>query len=109
VCAEGDFSLTLSNDKGEELVIGLKDGEYYIDRTKAGECGAAPEIATDYGIAKRARYMDGKVEMDVTFDVSMLECFADEGTWAAAMAAFPTSPYTRVTCEGGEFEVAQLA
>lgn len=107
--AEGDFSLTLSNDKGEKLVIGLSDGEYYIDRTQAGECGAAPEIAADYGIARRARYMDGATDMDVTFDVSMLECFADEGTWAAAMAAFPTSPYTTVTGEGCEFEVAVLA
>lgn len=108
VRAEGDFALTLENGKGEKLVIGLRDGEYFIDRRKAGECGAAEEISGDYGVARRERYMDGKVEMDITFDVSMLECYADEGTWAAAMAAFPTEPYTRIKAEGCEFEVAVL-
>lgn len=108
VRAEGDFALTLKNSAGERLILGLKNGEYYIDRTRSGECGAAPEILSDYGVARRARYLDGPVEMDVTFDVSMLEAFADRGTWFAAMAAFPTAPYETVEGDNCSFEVAEL-
>jgi fructan beta-fructosidase len=106
--AEGDFTLTLKNSRGERLSVGLKDGEYYVDRRLSGECGDAPELLTDYGVARRARYAEGAVEMDITFDVSMLEAFADKGTWFAAMWAFPTAPYETVVGENCTFEIAEL-
>lgn len=106
--AEGDFKLIIKNSIGERLIIGLENGEFYIDRTRSGECGAAPEILTKFGVARKARCMDGAVDMDITFDVSMLEAFADGGVWAAAMAAFPTRPYDTVEAENCTFRVAAL-
>ena len=46
--------------------------------------------------------------MDVLFDVSLLEAFADGGTYAATMAAVPTAPYSRGEAEGCTFEIAEL-
>ena len=108
VRAEGDFRLSLKNAKGERLSIALENGEYMVDRRNSGECGDAPELLTDYGVARRARYVDGAVDMDITFDVSILEAFADGGTWACAMVAFPTAPYDSIEAENCTFQVANL-
>ena len=106
--AEGDFSLKLSNAAGEEVVISLRNNEYTIDRTCSGECGGAPEILSECGVAKRARYIDGALDADIIFDVSLLEVFADGGSYTATTAVFPTIPYDTITAEGCEFEVAPL-
>ena len=106
--APGDFSIALINARGERLSIALRAGEYIIDRTRAGECGAAAELAGEYGVARKARYARGSVEMDITFDVSILEVFADGGTFAATMAAFPTAPYDAIEAENCDFEIAPL-
>ena len=108
VKAEGDFSLTLANNACEKTVISLKDGEYCIDRSLSGECGDAGEILNECSLAKRARYADGSVEMDIIFDVSVLEAFADGGSYAATTLVFPTVPYEYIVCEGCEAEIAPL-
>ena len=108
VKADGDFSVKLVNKAGEQTVISLKNGEYTIDRTASGECGAAADILNECALAKRARYMSGSVEMDVIFDASIMEVFSDSGTYAATTAVFPTSPYEKVIAEGCEIEIAPL-
>jgi len=108
VKAEGDFSIALKNSAGEELVISLKDGAYTIDRSRSGECGAAGEILNECALASRSRYMDGGVEMDIIFDVSICEVFADGGSYAATTTVYPTSPYETIAASGCEFEVAPL-
>ena len=109
VKAEGDFTLVLANSAGEELAFSLKNGEYTIDRARSGECGDAPEILNECALAKRARYASGPVEADLIFDVSILEAFADGGSYAATTAVFPTSPYEFIRAEGCQVEVAALA
>lgn len=109
VRAQGDFTLTLYNDGGEKLVFGLQGNEYFVDRRFAGECGGATEITGDYGVARRERYISGDVEMDIAFDVSIAEAFADNGTWAATTTVYPVKPYTHVKAEDCTFEIAELA
>ena len=106
--AEGDFRITLTNSAGEKLVFFLKDGEYTVDRSASGECGGAEEILSECAIAKRARYAEGAVEIDILFDVSICEIFADGGSYASTTAVFPTMPYERLVCDGCEAEVAPL-
>lgn len=107
--AAGDFRAALTNARGERLVLACEKGEYVIDRRKSGECGAAPEILGDaFGVTRRARYLDGAIEMDALFDACVLEAFADGGTYAAAMLAFPTAPYERVEAENCRVEIAPL-
>lgn len=107
--AAGDFRAALTNERGERLAVTCEGGAFSVDRRKSGECGAAPEIlGPEFGVARRARYVDGAIEMDVFFDVSILEVFADRGTYAATMTAFPTAPYARVEAENCRVEVAPL-
>ncbi len=106
--AEGDFSITLANSAGDKLTFSLKDGKYTVDRSLSGECGDAEEILTDCAAATRARYADGAAEIDILFDVSLLEVFADSGSYASTTAVFPTTPYEYIIAEGCEFEVAPL-
>lgn len=107
--AEGDFCVRLSNAKREVFSIACEDGAFVLDRRKSGECGAAPEIlGPAFGVARRPRYLDGPIEMDVLFDVCVLEAFADRGSYAATMLAFPRAPYDRVEAEGCAVEVAAL-
>lgn len=108
VRAEGDFSIRLINSAGEETRISLADGKYTIDRTSSGECGAATEILAECAVASRRRYTSGAVEMDVLFDVSILEIFADGGSYAATTVVFPTSPYERAITENCDIEIAPL-
>ena len=110
ICAAGDFRVRLSNAKGEQLTIACEDGVYVIDRRQSGECGAAPEILSDeFGLIRHARALDGAIEMDVLFDVCILEAFADRGIYAATVLAFPTTPYERIDAQGCTVEVAGLA
>ena len=106
--AAGDFRLRLVNSAGEELSIALADGEYVADRSRAGECGEATEILGECALARRARYASGPVEMDILFDVSVMEAFADGGSYASTTLAFPTAPYERLIAEGCQAEVAPL-
>ena len=108
VKAAGNFSLKLVNSLGENTVISYKDGEYSIDRSASGECGDAAEILNECAVAKRARYTDGGIEMDILFDVSILEVYSDGGTYAATTTVYPTSPYERIVAEGCGFEIAPL-
>lgn len=108
VKAAGDFRLRLTNSAGNELVIALEDGEYVADRSRAGECGAATELLTECALSRRARYASGPVEMDILFDVSVMEAFADGGSYASTTLAFPTTPYEKLIAEGCAVEVAPL-
>lgn len=108
VRADGDFSLTLKNAKGEYLTVALRDGAYSIDRRRSGERGDAPDLLDEWGVASRRRYVSGTVELDLLFDVCLLEAFADGGTYAATMAAFPTEPYEKIETEGCTAEIAPL-
>lgn len=106
--ADGEFRIALANEQGERLEFRLEDGEFCVDRTKSGECGAAGEILTDFGTARKRRLVRGSVEADLIFDVCILEAFADGGSYAATTSAYPTAPYTRIEATGCEYEVAAL-
>lgn len=108
VKAAGKFSLKLTNSIGECVCIALNEGEYVVDRSASGECGAAAEILSECAVARRARYADGAVEMDIIFDVSVMEAFSDGGTYAATTTVYPTIPYETAVAEGCELEIAPL-
>ncbi len=88
------FTLTLSNDLGDRLAIGFDAAEqrYYIDRREAGQgefspdfpkCVTAPRI---WGCAGTG--------IELYFDRSSVELFADVGTTTLTSLFFPRSPFT---------------
>lgn len=109
VRAPGDFRLALENHLGESLVVACQDDVFILDRRLSGVCGAAPEILGDgFGFAQCPRTRSGPIELDLLFDVSILEVFADRGAYAATLQAFPSVPYARIAARGCAVEVAAL-
>jgi fructan beta-fructosidase len=74
-----DFSLVLTNDLGEQLVIGFdkKQNQYFIDRTASGKTDFQTGFAARH-VAPRFVNTD-KMNISLIIDVSSVELFADDG------------------------------
>lgn len=98
--AAKDFSVSLSNAKNEELIIGYDKAanKYYIDRTKSGKVDFEP------GFAKRveaARISDDKnIKLRLVADVASVELFADDGLTVMTAIFFPSSLLNNVNVKG---------
>jgi fructan beta-fructosidase len=91
-----DFTVILSNDAGEEVVIGYdkQQQQYFIDRTKSGKTGFQKDFAGRH-IAPR---IGNKSMMDLSLiiDVSSVELFADGGLTVMTEIFFPTEPFKHI-------------
>ena len=85
-----DFSLVLSNSKGEELVIGYdkKANQYFIDRSKAGKVAFNPKFAGRHTSPRFATA--AQTDLTLLFDASSVELFADHGLTVMSELFFPT-------------------
>lgn len=109
VQGNGPFRVTLSNEGGEQLVIERTQREFVMDRRKSGEAGAAHELLNDtYGVSREPVLLPENGDMEILFDVSILEVHADGGVFTATNLAFPTKPYTRVSVTGAVATVCGL-
>ena len=91
-----DFSLTVSNDIGEELRIGYdkKQHQYFIDRSKSGKTAFQKEFAARQGAP---RFTDNtKMNISLLIDVSSVELFADDGLTVMTAIFFPNKPYNQI-------------
>lgn len=97
-----DFSITLSNDAGEELIIGYdkSNNQYFIDRTRSGNTGFHKEFAAKH-VAPRF-ISNSKMDMSLLIDVSSVELFGDNGLTVMTEIFFPTRPYTKIQAESIE-------
>ena len=91
-----DLTVILSNDAGEEVIIGYdkQQQQYFIDRTKSGKTAFQKDFAGRH-IAPR---LGKKANMDLSLiiDVSSVELFADEGLTVMTEIFFPTKPYSHI-------------
>jgi fructan beta-fructosidase len=97
-----NFSLTLSNASGENVVLGYErnSNSYFIDRTASGK------PAFDKGFAKRhyAPRLTSNAAADVTLiiDNASVELFADGGLTVMTSIFFPTTLLTNITLQTAE-------
>lgn len=100
--ATKDFSVILSNENGEETIIGYESGknEYYIDRTKSGITDFHKEFAAKL-VAPRF-ITDTGMNMTLVIDVSSVELFADEGLTVMTGIFFPRKTYNNITFRSTE-------
>jgi fructan beta-fructosidase len=94
-----DFSLIVSNDKGEELIIGYdkKQNQYFIDRSKSGKIDFQKDFAARHA-APRFTY-NKKMTISLVIDVSSVELFADDGLTVMTEIFFPNKPYSKIHIE----------
>lgn len=95
---KGDATITLSNSKGEKVVMTYKakDETFSMDRTLSGKTDfssdfAAITIAPVYGKMNKLR---------IFIDKSSIEVFDNDGKMAMTNLVFPTKPYDKVTIKG---------
>ena len=92
-----NYSIVLSNDGGEELVIGFdkKANQYYIDRSKAGKI----DFEKGFGAKHTAPRISVDAGTDVTLvvDVASVELFADGGLTVMTDIVFPNKTLSKVS------------
>jgi fructan beta-fructosidase len=102
---KADFSLALSNDKEEKLVIGYdkNQNQYFIDRSKSGKVDFQKDFPGRH-IAPRLSAV-GKINISLIIDVSSVELFVDDGLTVMTEIFFPAEPYNQIHIHSGENEM----
>ena len=98
VSLKGNATITLSNDKGEQVVMTYdeKSRTFAMDRTKSGLCDFSDEFA-----ALTVAPVHGKLsQLRLFIDRRSIEAFDADGKMAMTNLVFPTRPYNKVTVKG---------
>lgn len=97
-----EFSLEVSNGRGEKIVIGYDqaDKAYFIDRSASGKTDFNKDFAARHTAPRLAA--DGPMELTLLLDESSAELFADGGLTVMTEIFFPSQPYDRIHVKGGE-------
>ena len=97
VSSDDQFSLTLSNELGEELAISKEMGLVTIDRRKSGKTNFNRDFA-----AAHSAPMSWKAEsIRIFLDASSVELFVNEGELVLTSILFPSSPWKKVKFNQG--------
>lgn len=102
VSGEGAADITLSNGGGEAFSLGVdSSGEVYIDRSRAGLRSFNADFAKpEYGRISAPRFFTGPWTLELTFDRSICELFADRGTRVFTQLLYPSEPYRHIDLAG---------
>ena len=97
-----DFSLIVSNDEGEELIIGFdkQHNQYFINRTKSGKIDFQKEFAARHTAPRFTN--NNKMNISLIIDVSSVELFADDGLSVMTEVFFPNKLYNQVHIQSSE-------
>lgn len=100
-----DALITLSNDKGEKVVMNLDVHRrtFSMDRTASGDCSFSHDFAARTVaplFVKRDMY-----HVLLFIDHCSIEAFDAEGAWAMTNLVFPSEPYNHLEVQGGEAKI----
>jgi fructan beta-fructosidase len=95
--ATDDFSVVLSNSKGNEVVIGYDKGEnaYYVDRRKSGKTDFEKDFARRSTAPRLST--DKTLSLTLLVDVASVELFADNGLSVMTSVFFPEEDMSKLT------------
>jgi len=104
------FSITLSNDKGQKVVIDYDkaSNKYYVDRTASGKVSFEKSFAAKH-FAPR---LSTKEELNLTLviDIASVELFADNGLAVMTEIFFPDEDYSHINLQStGSFVLTSLS
>ena len=103
---KGNATITLSNDKGEKVVMlyDAKAETFSMDRTKSGKI----DFSNDFAATTKAPTYGKISQLRIFIDKSSIEVFDAEGKMAMTNLVFPTKPYNKVTVKGGKYQVYHI-
>ncbi len=98
---EGEGRIYLANSEGQRLEIEVTEDTITVNRTIAGYREFDEQFMTpEYSVASAKRLKKGSWDLEVIFDVSVLEVFADGGLNMVTMVVFPDTPYDTIKWKG---------
>lgn len=94
-----DFSIILSNNLGEKLVVGFDKNlnQYFIDRTNSGKVNFQNEFTAKHTAPRLTE--NQKRNISIIIDESSIELFADDGLSVMTAIFFPGKPYNQIKIE----------
>ena len=104
---KGDAVITLSNDKGEKVVMNYnaKAETFEMDRTKSGKI----DFSNDFAAITKAPVYGKMNQLRIFIDKSSIEAIDADGKMAMTNLVFPTKPYNKVTIKGkGKYAVYNI-
>lgn len=108
--ARPDICITMSNTRGEEYRVGFDaaKNELYSDRTKAGKTDFSKVFAAKRHTAPRPG-TGQTLRLQILFDVTSCELFADGGQVAMTDIFFPSADFSRVklSVSGGKVKIKE--
>jgi len=92
-----NFSISLTNDLGEELLVGYDKNrnQYYIDRTKAGESAFEEGFAKIHYAPRLSK--EKSTDIVLLVDLASVELFADDGLSVMTDIFFPNKAIKKIT------------
>ena len=104
---KGNATITLSNDKGEKVVMNYDANAetFSMDRTKSGKMDFSKDFAA---VTKAPTY--GKIsQLRIFIDKSSIEALDADGKMSMTNLVFPSKPYNKVTVKGkGKYQVYDI-
>lgn len=103
------FSITLSNELGEKLIVGFDKQEkyYYIDRSKSGKVNFSDKFAAKYFAPRIAN--TAAMDLTLVIDKASIELFADGGLTVMTSIFFPNKDFTNIDIYSNDhFKVQSL-
>ena len=93
--------IVFKNQIDQKLIISVTRDTISVDRSQAGERKFSEKFESElYSLTKVERLESQDVNMEVLFDVSYLEVFADGGLETVSMVLYPDAPYQTLEISG---------
>ena len=106
VDVKGSADITLSNDKGEEVLMryDAQKQEFTMDRTKSGDVS----FSEAFPCATVAPTHGQLTQLRIFIDRCSMEVFAGNGHMAMTNLVFPSEPYNNIKVKGGKATVYEI-
>ena len=104
---KGNATITLSNDKGEKVVMNYdaKAETFSMDRTKSGKV----DFSKDFAAVTKAPTYGNISQLRIFIDKSSIEALDADGKMSMTNLVFPSKPYNKVTVKGkGKYQVYDI-
>ena len=104
---KGNATITLSNDKGEKVVMNYdaKAETFSMDRTKSGKV----DFSKDFAAVTKAPTYGKIIQLRIFIDKSSIEALDADGKMSMTNLVFPSKPYNKVTVKGkGKYQVYDI-
>ena len=104
---KGNATITLSNDKGEKVVMNYdaKAETFSMDRTKSGKM----DFCKDFAAVTKAPTYGNISQLRIFIDKSSIEALDADGKMSMTNLVFPSKPYNKVTVKGkGKYQIYDI-